>query len=190
LFRVYTSVISLKKTLCKIQNNTVQFPCIRPDDVVFRPDAHLSRHHLFGRRELFVRTPLCVQNLRTVLGCIRPNVLATCTGAFQCSTATTIWTTWLFCPDAILDKASRAEDVQLSGRQTPWSGRLGLNMEITCSRSATVQTLGQHRLDMALFRKEFQANLESRLHSCPSGRPQLLSGRRLGKSYQTPFRFL
>jgi hypothetical protein len=34
-------------------------------------------------------------------------------------TAATVWTTWLFCPDAILDKASRAEDVQPSRRQTP-----------------------------------------------------------------------
>jgi len=73
----------------------------------------------------------------------------------------TVRMTWLFRPDTILDKASRAEEVQPSGSQTPWSGRSGLNMEIVCSRSATVQTLGQHRPDAALFRKEFQANLES-----------------------------
>jgi hypothetical protein len=75
------------------------------------------------------------------------------------TTAATLRTTWLFCPDIILDKASRAEEVQPSEGQTPWSGRSGLNMEIVCSRSATVRTLRQHRPNAALFRKEFQANL-------------------------------
>jgi hypothetical protein len=42
-------------------------------------------------------------------------------------------------------------------------------MEIVCSRSATVWPLGQHRSDTALFRKEFQVNLESWLHSCLFG---------------------
>jgi len=28
-----------KKTVCKIQDSEVQFPCIRLDDVVFRSDA-------------------------------------------------------------------------------------------------------------------------------------------------------
>jgi hypothetical protein len=31
-----------KKTLCIIQDSEVQFFCIRPDDVVFRPDASQS----------------------------------------------------------------------------------------------------------------------------------------------------
>jgi hypothetical protein len=63
---------------------------------------------------------------------------------------------WLFCPNAILDKVSRVEDVQPSGRQSTLSERLGLNMEIACSRSATVWTLGLHRSDATLFRKEYQ----------------------------------
>jgi hypothetical protein len=96
-------------------------------------------------------------------------------------TAATVRTTWLFRLDAILDKASRAEDVPSSEGHTPWSGHSGLNMEIACSWSTTARTLGQHRPNAALFKKEFQANLESRLHSCPSGRPQLPSRRRLGK---------
>jgi len=50
-------------------------------------------------------------------------------------------------------------------------------MEIACSRSATVQTLEQHRPDEALFRKDFQHFLESRLHSYPSRRLQLASRR-------------
>jgi len=71
-------------------------------------------------------------------------------------TAAIVQTTWLFHPNAILDKASCAEDVQPSGRSS-------LNMEIAYNLSAIVRTLGQHRLDTALFRKEFQTNLESRL---------------------------
>jgi hypothetical protein len=42
--------------------------------------------------------------------------------------------------DAILDKASRAYKVQLSGRQSPWFGHASLNMEIVCRRSPTVWT--------------------------------------------------
>jgi hypothetical protein len=194
-----------------MQNSIVQFPCIRLDDVVFRLKAHLSKHHPSGRRELSVKTSLCLQKLWTVLGCIRPDVSATRPDfsatrpdAFQCSTskmiffpkhkygktAATVRTTWLFRPDAILDKASCVEDVQPSGHQTPWFGRSGLNMEITCSRSTTIRTLGQHCPDAALFRKEFQANLKSRLYNCSSGRPQLPSERRLGKYYHTRFKFL
>jgi len=81
-------------------------------------------------------------------------------------------------PNTILDKARRAYKVQPSRCQTSWFGHSRLNMEIACSRSETVRTLGQHHPDAALFRKEYRTNLESRLHSCPSER-------RLGNSSQT-----
>jgi hypothetical protein len=42
--------------------------------------------------------------------------------------------------DAILDKASHAYKVQLSGRQYPWSGRASVNMEIECHKSSIVRT--------------------------------------------------
>jgi hypothetical protein len=42
MFRVYTSIMCFKKILCRIQDAEVQVPCIRPDDVVFRSDAHQS----------------------------------------------------------------------------------------------------------------------------------------------------
>jgi hypothetical protein len=58
---------------------------------------------------------------------------------------------WYSRPDAILNKASHAEEVQPSGRQTPWFGRSDLIMEIACSRSAIVRTLGQHRLDILWY---------------------------------------
>lgn len=48
------------------------------------------KHHLSERRELSVRTPLCVQKLRTIPSCIRPNVSATPLNALQCSTSKSI----------------------------------------------------------------------------------------------------
>jgi hypothetical protein len=45
-----------------------------------------------------------------------------------------------FPPNAILDKASRVEDVQLSGRQSPLSGHSNLIMEL---RAAEVQPFGR-----------------------------------------------
>jgi len=62
-FKVYTSVMSFKKTLCKILNSVVQFPYIRLDNVVFRLDAHLSNHHPSGQRDLSFWTSLYVQKL-------------------------------------------------------------------------------------------------------------------------------
>jgi hypothetical protein len=53
------SVMSFKKTLCKIQNSVVQFPCIRPNDVEFRPGIHMSKHHPSKWQDLSVRTFLC-----------------------------------------------------------------------------------------------------------------------------------
>jgi len=53
--------------------------------MIFRPDAQLSKHHSSGRRELSIQTFLCVEKLRTVLACIRPNVSAARLDATQCS---------------------------------------------------------------------------------------------------------
>jgi hypothetical protein len=166
--------MSFKKTLCKIQNSVVQFPCIHPDDVVFRPDDEnfpSGRPSVSRSFKLFkvasvltsqqhVQTPCNVRQVKRFLS------------------KTQIWEGSCNHPDGM----AIVKDVQLSGRQTPWPGRSILNMEIACSRSATIQMLGQHCLDAALFRKEFQVNLERRVHSCPSRRPQLLSRCRLGKS--------
>jgi hypothetical protein len=126
------------------------------------------KHHSSERRELSVRTPICVQKLRTVPSCIRSKVSTTRPNAHQCSTSKmislqntnmerqqqTVRTSGLHRPYAILDKASLVEDVQPSGRQSTLSGRSDLIMKITCSRSATVRTLAQYRPDAALFRKE------------------------------------
>jgi hypothetical protein len=62
----------------------------------------------------------------------------------------------LFRLNTILDKASRAEDVQMSGQQSPLSERSYLVMEIAYYRSASVRMLGQYHPDAALFKKKFQ----------------------------------
>jgi hypothetical protein len=67
----------------------VQFPCIRPDNVVFRPDTHLSSIIRLEDEKFLSRPSICVQKLRTVLGCICPDVSATRPDAFQCSTSKT-----------------------------------------------------------------------------------------------------
>jgi hypothetical protein len=82
--------------------STLQFTCILPDDVVFRPNAHLSSI-IRSDDENYGKTTATVQ------------------------------TTWLFHQNTILDKASHAEDVQPSGRQTTWFGCSSLNMKIACS---------------------------------------------------------
>jgi hypothetical protein len=85
-------------------------------------------------------------------------------------------------PDPLIHKASCTFKIQTSGRHHSWSGRasyiygncvhlinrpdyhslgpdaLSLYMETKCSWSVTVQTTGQHRLDAAQIRKEFQQN--------------------------------
>jgi hypothetical protein len=61
--------------------------------------------------------------------------------------ATSVWTSGLHCPDAILDKARRGEELQVSKCQCNTVRILVLIMEITCNKSATIRTLGQHRLD-------------------------------------------
>jgi len=45
------------------------------------------KHHPSRRRELSFRTPFCVQKLRTVPSCIRPDVSTTRPDALQCSTS-------------------------------------------------------------------------------------------------------
>jgi hypothetical protein len=80
-------------------------------------------------------------------------------------TSAIIWTTSRQRPDAILDKARCGEELQPSERQGNIARTLVLIMVIACSKGATVQTLGQHRPDAALFSKEYQHFLESRLYS-------------------------
>jgi hypothetical protein len=131
--------MSFKKTLCKIQNSVVQFPCIRSDDVVFRSDAHLSKHHPSGRRELSVWMFLCVQKLRTVLNCIRPNILATRLDAFHYSTS----------------KRISLQNTDM-GRQLQPSGRRGYSVQtLSLIRQVVQKTF--NRLNVRLHGLDAQA---------------------------------
>jgi hypothetical protein len=56
----------------KSQRN--QIPCNYP------------KHHLSGRRQLFIQTFLCVMKLRTVPSCIRSDISASSPDNTQCST--------------------------------------------------------------------------------------------------------
>jgi hypothetical protein len=69
----------------QIPSQRNRIPCICTDDVIFRLDAQLSKQHPSGRRELSVRTFLCVEKLRTILACIRSDVSAARPDATQCS---------------------------------------------------------------------------------------------------------
>jgi len=84
-------------------------------------------------------------------------------------------------PDVILNKAICGEELQPFGRQGNTVQTPILIIKITWSRSATVQTLRQHRLDAALIWHYVKRFMKNRLHSCPFGRSQLPSGRYLEK---------
>jgi hypothetical protein len=180
IFKVYTLVICFKKILWRIQDSEVQIPCIHPDDMVFHPDARqtsnirpddenfLSRLPSVSRSfQLFqvasvwtsqqhVRTPFSVRQVKWF--------------PFQKQ----IWEDSCNRPDAILDKASRAENVPPFWHQSALSRSSVLIIEIACSRSETVRTLGQHRPETALFRKEFQRIWKA---DCTVVRPDNLSYR-------------
>jgi hypothetical protein len=68
----------------QIPSQRNRIPCILPDDVIYRPNAQLSKHHPSRRRELFGQTFLCVEKLQTAPTCIRL-VSAAHPDATQCS---------------------------------------------------------------------------------------------------------
>jgi hypothetical protein len=86
IFRVFIFRVMFLKDSAQISSQRNHIPCIHPDDMIFRPDAQLSKHHPSRRQELSVRTFLYVEKLRNIPGCIRPDVLATRPDTFQCST--------------------------------------------------------------------------------------------------------
>jgi hypothetical protein len=80
IFRVFLFRVILLEDSAQIPSKSNRIPCNRPDDVIFRPDAQLSKLHSSGRRELSVWTFLCVEMLRTAPGCILLNVSANTSG--------------------------------------------------------------------------------------------------------------
>jgi len=69
----------------QIPSQRNRIPCIRPDDVIYRPNTQLSKHHRSGRQELSIQTFPRVEKLRIVLAFIRPDVSAVRPDATQCS---------------------------------------------------------------------------------------------------------
>jgi hypothetical protein len=125
-----------------IQSQRKRISCILPYDVIFRPDAQLSKHHPSGWWELSVRTFFYVENLRTVPACICPDFSATRPNDISVRqierflSKTQIWED--NCNrlddvysrlDILLHKASRAYKVQPSRRQSSLSGCLSFMYE-------------------------------------------------------------
>jgi hypothetical protein len=158
---LFSESTCFKKTLCRNQDSEVQVPCIRLY-------AHLSSIIRPDDEHFFSGLQYVSKSFETVPSCICPDISATRPDTLQCSTSKmisfqntnmgrqlqTVLMSGLHRPNAILDKASHAKDVQPSRRQSTLFGRSDLIMKIACCRSATVRTLGQHRPDAALFRKE------------------------------------
>jgi hypothetical protein len=144
---------------------------------------------MFGRHGNPVGTSINAQKIQIIQACIRPNVAATRPNALQSSRR-------IQCSKRIRLDASQCStskmisfadtdmgrQLQMSERQVYTVRTPVLITEFTCSRSATVQTLGQHRSDAALILYSVKRVIESRLHSCPFRLFQLPSRRRLEKS--------
>jgi len=86
VFRVFLFKVIILKDSAQIPRKSYRIPCIRSDDLIFRPGDQLSKHHSSGWQELFFWTFLCVEKLQTAPSCIHPDVSATSPDAFQCST--------------------------------------------------------------------------------------------------------
>jgi hypothetical protein len=168
----------LKEDSVQIPNQRSRILSFRPDNTVMRLDAH--------------QCPEVSNNSR-----LHPSsVAATPPNAHQSSTRksnfllrhsygkidVSVRTIGQHRPDAILDKAKRGEELQLSGRQGNTVPDEVFIMVFTCSRSATARTLGQHCSDTTLIWYYVKRVMESRLHNCSSGWPQLASERPLEKS--------
>jgi hypothetical protein len=171
------------RRFCEVFKDLFWFPVSRPDDMVFRPDAHQSATSVRTTRSFRSDAHQCLEASNSSrLHPSRHNGKSSERSLefekIQCSSAS-VRTTWLYRPDAIQCLTSirvsasrhiygktaatvwtmfsiRQEvhtkfnrpDVSLQGPDAP-----SLIMVITCSQSATVRTLGQHRPDAAFIWK-------------------------------------
>jgi hypothetical protein len=144
------------------------------------PSEHSSvKKHPSGLRDLSVRTPIYIQKLRTVPGCIRSDISATRPDAFQCSTSKMI----------SFPNTDMGRQLQPSGHY-PWLGKKCRRVAIVRPSVYTVPTSSPYYGNCMLqkcnhldaratssgrgsIQERISANLESRLHSCPSWHPQL-----------------
>jgi len=141
------------------------------------------KQHSSRQRDIFVLTPICVQKLRTVPGCIHLNVSATRPDVFQCSTSKRI----------SFPNTDLGRQLQPPGRRSYSVRTLSLirqNVQKSCNRLMSVYTgrtlspyygnCMQQKCNstdaratpsgQGFIQERISGNLESRLHSCPSGR--------------------
>jgi hypothetical protein len=125
IFGVYISVMCFKKILCGLQDNESPLhPSERRGILSGRSSV---KQHPSERRELSVRTPICVQKLRTVPSYIHSDVSATCPNTFQCSTSKRI-----SFPNTYMGR-----QLQPSGRRSHSVWMLSLirqDVQISCNR--------------------------------------------------------
>lgn len=147
IFRVYTYVMCFKEDFVQNSRQWSWRPLHSSERRGIPSGRSSIKQHSFGRRGLFFQIPLCLQKLWIVPGYIRLDISATCPDAFQCSTSKRISFPNIDMgrqlQPSILDKTRRAEDLQLSRRQSTLSGHSVRIMGIVCNKSAIVRTLGQ-----------------------------------------------
>jgi len=86
-------------------NQSVQFPCIRPDDVVFRPDTHQSATSFWTTRTFRLDAYQCLEASNS--SSLHPSgLMANRLDALQSSRSSqcsseSVRTTWIYRPDAI-----------------------------------------------------------------------------------------
>jgi hypothetical protein len=87
--RALASTFKIQNKFLAVQNSRQCSPSpLHPPGRHYIPFRSSSiKHHPSGWRELSVWAPFCVEKLRTVPSCIRPDVSATCPDALQCSTS-------------------------------------------------------------------------------------------------------
>jgi hypothetical protein len=86
IFKIYMLVMSFKKILCGFQDSEVRsLAFVRTSLLTVR--TLISQATSIRTTWFFVQTPISVQKLRTIQGCIRSDVPTTRLDVIQCSTS-------------------------------------------------------------------------------------------------------
>jgi hypothetical protein len=167
-----------KEDSIQIPSQRSQIPSFHSNGPVMRPDAHqcpkVSNYSRFHPSRRLSNTSEC--------SLVFDNKLDFLLRHRYGKTAASVRTLGLHRSDAILDRAKLGEELQPSGCRGNTVRTPIILMKITCSRSATIRTLGQHRPDVALIWYCVKRVMKSRFHSCPSRHSQLPFRCRLEKS--------
>jgi hypothetical protein len=146
LYPESTLQLCSSRRFCEVFKDLFQFPVSRPDDVVFRPDAHQSGTSVRTTRSFRPDTHQCLEASNSsrlhpsgrssefekipVFQCIRPDVIQCLTrirvSASRHSYGKTAATVRTMCDPVWMMSSIRQErayQVQPSGHQPSWSGR-------------------------------------------------------------------